>query len=387
MAEFSFFTSTLSEDFGFKPSPARDTTNVQNSPKQEPQYHPPIAKDFSFSLQNIWRSNNNVLKWAFDIPEVDREDPIETSDALREKRCLLTLGPPKKSSNEYQAGHDGGQHRNKRAKHHQSTHNHQPPVKQRRRDRFLQTTRNIAGSILDGINCSMNPFRDFSSELDGSTIQGSATPPGTPVNFVPSRPRLRFVFVGDQYCGKSSMLLRFCRGIFHGTWAPTQYELYEQPVVMDDQLIDMELWDTSGKLELHQLSRLSYLSWDAVFICFSVNSDKKFIHAQGRWMLEVQRYCRGAPVFLVGLKKDTRVGTGLWAPLFSDFDTRIGATEGAMAATGMGAVKYLECSAKTGDGVNRVFEESLRYLQTTRHDLGNPGPSRGSGLRQLLCFQ
>ncbi|KAK8017540.1 rho family protein [Apiospora rasikravindrae] len=334
MAEFSFFTSTLSEDFGFKPSPARDTTNVQKSPKQEPQYHPPIAKDFSFSLQNIWRSNNNVLKWAFDIPEVAREDPIETSDALREKRCL--------SSNEYQAGHDGGQHRNKRTKHHQSIHNHQHPVKQRRRDRFLQTTRNIAGSILDGINCSMNPFRDFSSELDGSTVQGSATPPGTPVNFVPSRPHLRFVFVGDQYCGKSSMLFRFCRGIFNDTWTPTKYEMYEQPVMMDDQLIDMELWDTSGKLELHQLSRLSYMSWDAVFICFSVNSDKKFTHAQGR---------------------------------------------GAMAATGMGAVKYLECSAKTGDGVNRVFEESLRHLQTTRHDLGNPEPSKGSGLRQLLCFQ
>jgi len=44
-------------------------------------------------------------------------------------------------------------------------------------------------------------------------------------------------------------------------------------------------------------------------------------------MLEVQKYCRGAPVFLVGLKIDTRVGSGLWAPLFPAFDTRIAATE------------------------------------------------------------
>ena len=70
--------------------------------------------------------------------------------------------------------------------------------------------------------------------------------------------------------------------MFNETWTPTKYEMYEQPVMMDDQVIDLELWDTSGKLELHQLSRLSYLSWDAVFICFSVNSDKKFAHAQGR---------------------------------------------------------------------------------------------------------
>ncbi|KAK8047699.1 belong to Rho subfamily [Apiospora saccharicola] len=175
--------------------------------------------------------------------------------------------------------------------------------------------------------------------------------------------------------------------MFNETWTPTKYEMYEQPVMMDDQMIDLELWDTSGKLELHQLSRLSYLSWDAVFICFSVNSDKKFAHAQGRWMYEVSKYCRGAPVFLVGLKKDTRIGTGLWAPLFPAFDTRIGATEGSMAATGMGAVKYLECSAKTGDGVSHVIEESLRHLQANRDDLGKPEPNRGSGLRQLLCFQ
>ena len=58
-----------------------------------------------------------------------------------------------------------------------------------------------------------------------------------------------------------------------------------------------------------------------------------------------------------------------------------------MAANGMGAVKYLECSAKTGDGVNHVIEESLRHLQATRNDLGKPEPNKGSGLRQLLCFQ
>lgn len=58
-----------------------------------------------------------------------------------------------------------------------------------------------------------------------------------------------------------------------------------------------------------------------------------------------------------------------------------------MAAHGMGAVKYLECSAKTGDGVIHVFEESLRHLQAIRNDLGSPEPKKSSGLSQLLCFK
>ncbi|KAK8101663.1 ras family-domain-containing protein [Apiospora kogelbergensis] len=334
MAEFTYVSSTRSADFGFKPLPARGNNEIPSSPMPEPQYHPPIAKDFSFSLANIWRSENNVLRWIFDVPEVTREELVSPSDTIREKRYL--------SSNNSQAGHDGGQHRNKRAKHHHSTHNHQQPVKQRRRDRLLQFTRNIPGGILDGINRTMNPDRDFSSELGGSTIQGSATPPGSPVPVFPSRPHLRFLFVGDQNSGKSNMLLRFCRDMFNETWSPTKFEMYEQPVMLDGQAIDLELWDTSGKLELHQLQRLSYLSWDAVFICFSVNNDKKFTHAQGR---------------------------------------------GAMAAHGMGAVKYLECSAKTGDGVIHVFEESLRHLQAIRNDLGSPEPKKSSGLSQLLCFK
>lgn len=113
---------------------------------------------------------------------------------------------------------------------------------------------------------------------------------------------MRFIFVGDSGCGKSSMLLsvhcyhnhhmpncvdaptnecrRFYRDTFTPTSTPTQYELFNKIVRSGGQDVDLELWDTSGKIELNQLSLLSYLTWDAVFLCFSVNSDKNFRNAQ-----------------------------------------------------------------------------------------------------------
>lgn len=33
---------------------------------------------------------------------------------------------------------------------------------------------------------------------------------------------------------------------------------------VDNQYVDMELWDTSGDISLHQLSRLTYNTWDGV---------------------------------------------------------------------------------------------------------------------------
>jgi GTPase SAR1 family protein len=74
--------------------------------------------------------------------------------------------------------------------------------------------------------------------------------------------------------------MRFYRDLFTESWNPTSFELFDKTVHVDGQDYDLEMWDTSGCTELHQLERLSYLTWDAVFLCFSVNSDKKFAHAQ-----------------------------------------------------------------------------------------------------------
>jgi hypothetical protein len=105
-------------------------------------------------------------------------------------------------------------------------------------------------------------------------------------------------------------------------------------------------------------------------------------------MNEIRMHCRGAPVFLLGLKKDTRVGSGIWAPLFPSWETRIGASEGAMAANHVNAVKYMECSAKTGEGISHVFEEAVRIVQVIRtgDEAMQREKSQGMSRGQMLCF-
>ncbi|KAI0197133.1 small GTPase superfamily [Xylaria flabelliformis] len=201
---------------------------------------------------------------------------------------------------------------------------------------------------------------------------------------------MRFVFIGDAKCGKSSILLRFYRDTFTLHYKPTQYELFHKGIAVDEQSTDIELWDTAGDVRLEQLERLSYLAWDAVFLCFSVDSERSFNNARTQWTAQIRRYTRGAPLILVGTKTDQRVGASLWAPLYPHLDSKITATEGTMTATEIGAIKYVECSAKTGQGINGVLEEGVRAVFHRRaahekHEMKSN--NRLSGVSEFLCFK
>lgn len=52
-----------------------------------------------------------------------------------------------------------------------------------------------------------------------------------------------------------------------------------------------------------------------------------------------------------------------------------------MTATALGAVRYVECSAKTGQGINGVFEEGVRAVFDYREAIEKPAKRRTIGWR------
>ncbi|KAH9998551.1 P-loop containing nucleoside triphosphate hydrolase protein [Xylariaceae sp. FL0662B] len=345
------------------------------------EFHIPIAKSFSFAIPEVWKPTKpSLLRWLDDVPgSVRREEPLEPAHFQVPKHDL--------DMGDVDGGHGIDDHRNKRAKLGSSLGQH--PGLATRRQRLTKSSQGLVRRFSGACRRIVTPSR-YQDDLDGSTIRGSGSLPGTPTTIV-DRPKMRFVFVGDAGCGKSSLLLRYYRDTFTLAYTKTQYELFSKTAVVDGQEVDLELWDTSGNVDLHQLQLISYLAWDAIFLCFSVNSTKKFQAAQTKWLEEIRMYGRDAPIILLGLKKDTRIGSGLWAPLYSHWEARICATEGAMAASAMGAVKYLECSAKENDGVDRVFEEGARIVFDERAADEEAArikmKAQSGGLGKMMCFK
>lgn len=80
-------------------------------------------------------------------------------------------------------------------------------------------------------------------------------------------------------------------------------------------------------------------------LCFSLNSRVSFENVKDKWSRELKRYASGVPIILVGTQSDTV--------------RAITRKEGKKMAKEIGALKYLECSAKTRDGVKECFGETV----------------------------
>lgn len=79
-----------------------------------------------------------------------------------------------------------------------------------------------------------------------------------------------------------------------------------------------------------------------------------------QWIEEVNDLCPGVPVLLVGLKKDLRTNPVAVEEVRKRASYFVAPEEAQQVAKEIGARRYLECSALTGEGVDDIFEVATR---------------------------
>ena len=78
-------------------------------------------------------------------------------------------------------------------------------------------------------------------------------------------------------------------------------------------------------------------------------------NVEKKWISEVRHHCPGVPVILVGLQKDAIKDKDAVSALHKKGKRPVSSKQGEQVAEKIGAKEYVECSARSGKGIDEVF--------------------------------
>merc|ERR1712232_289129 len=173
---------------------------------------------------------------------------------------------------------------------------------------------------------------------------------------------IKLVVIGDGAVGKTCLLISYANNRFPEDYIPTVFDNYVVNLTAGEQTIELGLWDTAGQEEYDRLRPLSYANANVFLVCFSVTNPVSFENVTSKWHPEVVHFCPSVPQILVGTKLDLRADAGTLDKLKSLGQQPIPADQGHELAKKIKAIKYLECSAKTGENLKTVFDEAVKAV-------------------------
>lgn len=167
--------------------------------------------------------------------------------------------------------------------------------------------------------------------------------------------RKKLVILGEGAC---DLLVVFSNKELRRGSIPTGN--YVASIEVNKEQVELVMWDTVGQENLDNLRNFAYPDTDVILLCFSISSPNSFHDISEKWANEVQHFCPNAPIILVGNKKYLRDDPNTIKELASKNQEPVKTEEGQAMAVNINAIAYLECCAKTKEGMTEVLETATR---------------------------
>ncbi|KFW74135.1 Rho-related GTP-binding protein RhoB, partial [Phalacrocorax carbo] len=170
--------------------------------------------------------------------------------------------------------------------------------------------------------------------------------------------RRKLTVVGDDRCGKTCLLFALRHEQLPKSYEPTLFDAYTADTEVDGKEMKLILFDVAGKNEssYRNLRSVFYKDTDIILMCFSVDRPHSQQNILDFGVPEIKLFCPTVPIILVATKIELRGNEGIKKQLTTPGNEPINTTEGKALAASIGAHAYLECSAKTKEGVDTALE-------------------------------
>lgn len=156
----------------------------------------------------------------------------------------------------------------------------------------------------------------------------------------------KVVILGDSAVGKSSIAVRYLENKFIDSHIVTLGAQFQQPKVTlkSGNILKLNLWDTAGEEKFRSMLPMYYKNAKGAILTYDIGNKQSFESIE-YWIDALSEHVKteNTVLVLVGNKKDL-------PPMERQVETEAG-----MAVAQEHGMIFMEVSAKTGDGVNDLF--------------------------------
>ncbi|KAJ3433622.1 ras-related protein rab-5c [Anaeramoeba flamelloides] len=175
---------------------------------------------------------------------------------------------------------------------------------------------------------------------------------------LPKQNVIKIVMLGQTGCGKTSIVMRFIENTFSETTSTTiGAAFFLKTVMINNEPINIRLWDTSGQERFKSLVPLYYRHAAAAVLVFDPSDTLSFTKLK-YWQNELENNCEKLPaIVIVANKADLNLNEQQKELILK-----------AQNYAKQSQIQFFQTSAKTGKSIQDLFhyllEQVLKHQQT-----------------------
>ncbi|KAL4224722.1 hypothetical protein ACF0H5_015419 [Mactra antiquata] len=167
----------------------------------------------------------------------------------------------------------------------------------------------------------------------------------------------KVVLAGDAAVGKSSLIMRLCKGKFFENLSSTLGVDFQTKLIeLDGRTIALQLWDTAGQERFRSIAKSYFRRADGVLLLYDCTYERSFINVR-EWMESIEDgSIKKLPIMLCANKTDMRTEAEQVGRKVVTYD------DGQRLAREYGAL-FIETSAKDGTNISESVAELARLMR------------------------
>jgi len=184
----------------------------------------------------------------------------------------------------------------------------------------------------------------------------------------------KFLVLGDQMVGKTSILERYINNTFKGQYLLTiGMDKRFKRLEINNHDVDIFITDTAGQERFRSLTKMFYKGADGILLGFSL-TDKKSLESTDYWVNQINENCsKEKPISLIlfGNKCDDKDNIQVTPEEINEIKTKHN-------------LIYYETSAKDNINIKEIFEHLTKETIIKRKDLKALGLKQNTSINDII---